>query len=317
MKLIDVYRLAIQTGIEHDLRPKEMIDRILEKEKARYDSLNEEERSYFDMERLWNPYGDTRLSYGDGDLDVKRLMWGIDIETGEVLLADRLREKGERIDGIVGHHPLGSSKIPFPEVIDMQNELYHGYGVPYNMIEGMMGSRMAEVKRGVHPSNYNQAVDAAKLLDIPIMNIHAPADNCVEDFLSKGIEKESPTYVSDIVDYLMSIEEFKIGARYNCRPLIAVGSPSDRCGKVVIKMNGGTSSPKDIYSKLEMSGIGTVVGMHFPENHIEEARKHNIRLVVSGHMPSDSLGVNLICDVWEKAGVDVIPCSGLIRVSRN
>ena len=66
-----------------------------------------------------------------------------------------------------------------------------------------------------------------------------------------------------------------------------------------------------------MSGIGTVVGMHFPENHIEEARKHNIRLVVSGHMPSDSLGVNLICDVWEKAGVDVIPCSGLIRVSRN
>ena len=94
MKLIDVYRLAIQTGIEHDLRPKEMIDRILEKEKARYDSLNEEERSYFDMERLWNPYGDTRLSYGDGDLDVKRLMWGIDIETGEVLLADRLREKG-------------------------------------------------------------------------------------------------------------------------------------------------------------------------------------------------------------------------------
>ena len=155
MKLIDVYRLAIQTGIEHDLRPKEMIDRILEKEKARYDSLNEEERSYFDMERLWNPYGDTRLSYGDGDLDVKRLMWGIDIETGEVLLADRLREKGERIDGIVGHHPLGSSKIPFPEVIDIQNELYHGYGVPYNMIEGMMGSRMAEVKRGVHPSNYN------------------------------------------------------------------------------------------------------------------------------------------------------------------
>ncbi len=115
----------------------------------------------------------------------------------------------------------------------------------------------------------------------------------------------------------MSIEEFKIGARYNCRPLIAVGSPSDHCGKVVIKMNGGTSSPKDIYSKLEMSGIGTVVGMHFPENHIEEARKHNIRLVVSGHMPSDSLGVNLICDVWEKAGVDVIPCSGLIRVSRN
>ncbi len=317
MKLIDAYKLAIRTGIEHDPRPKERIDEILKEEKSRYDSLSNEEKEYFDEERLWNPYGDSRLSFGDGNTEVKKLMWGIDIETGEVLLADRLREKGERIDGVVAHHPLGTSKISFPEVIDIQNELYHRYGVPYNAIEDMMKSRISEVRRGVHPANYNQAVDAAKLLNIPIMNIHAPADNCVGDFLTKGIEKENPTYLRDITDYLMSLDEFKIAAKYNCRPLIAVGSPSDHCGKVVVKMNGGTSSPKDIYSKLELSGVGTVVGMHFPESHIEEARKHNIRLIISGHMPSDSLGVNLICDVWQKNGIEIIPCSGLIRVSRN
>jgi len=29
------------------------------------------------------------------------------------------------------------------------------------------------------------------------------------------------------------------------------------------------------------------------------------------------LGVNMICDVWEKHGIDVLPCSGLIRVKRD
>ena len=39
-------------------------------------------------------------------------------------------------------------------------------------------------------------------------------------------------------------------------------------------------------------------------------------MVVSGHMSSDSLGINLIADEWQKKGLGVLPCSGLIRVSR-
>jgi len=34
-------------------------------------------------------------------------------------------------------------------------------------------------------------------------------------------------------------------------------------------------------------------------------------------MSSDSLGINLIADRWEKKGVKVLPFSGVIRVSRN
>ena len=74
---------------------------------------------------------------------------------------------------------------------------------------------------------------------------------------------------------------------------------------------------KEIYEKFAIAGVGTVVGMHFPESHIEEARKNNINIVISGHMSSDSLGINLICDVWEREGIDVIPCSGFTRHSRN
>lgn len=317
MKLIDVYRMAVEKGMKNDLRSEKELGELIEEEKKRYDSLSDEKKQYFDMERLWNPYADTRLSYGDPDTEVKKLMWGIDIGTGEVLLADRLKEKGEEISGIVGHHPLGSSRTPFPEVMWIQTEMYAECGVPVNVAEGLLGPRVEEVTRGVLPINYNQAVDAAKLLGIPIMNIHTPADNCVQQFLQKGFDKESPKYLSDIIDHLMTIPEFQIASKYNSPPKIVVGSPKNRAGRIMAKMNGGTSGPKEIYAKLSQAGIGTVVGMHFPESHIEEARKNNISLIVSGHMSSDSLGINLIIDEWEKKGIEVIPCSGLIRVSRN
>jgi len=40
-------------------------------------------------------------------------------------------------------------------------------------------------------------------------------------------------------------------------------------------------------------------------------------VVIAGHMSSDSLGVNLFLDQLEKQGIEIVFCSGLIRVSRN
>jgi len=42
-----------------------------------------------------------------------------------------------------------------------------------------------------------------------------------------------------------------------------------------------------------------------------------LNVVIPGHISSDSLGVNLFLDELEKRGIKIIPCSGLIRVSRN
>ena len=317
MKLIDVYRLAIEKGIANDPRGKDEVKEFLAGEKEKYEKLSDGKKEYFDKERLWNPYADSRLSFGDEDIEVKKLMWGIDIGTGEVLLADRLKEKGQEISGIVGHHPLGSAKTPFPEVMWVQAAMYSETGVPINVAEDLMKPRVAEVTRAILPANYNQAVDAARLLNIPIMNIHSPADNCVQRFMDQGFEKENPKYLKDIIDWLMSIPEFQISAKFNSPPKIVVGSPENHAGKVVAKMTGGTSGPKEIYEKFAQAGVGTVVAMHFPESHIEEAKKHHINMIVSGHMASDSVGVNLIADEWEKKGIEVIPCSGLIRISRN
>lgn len=316
MKLSEAYRLAIETGMKNDPRPKEEVEKVLKDAKEKYDKLSSDEKELFDTERLWNPYADSRFSWGDGDIEVSKLMWGIDIDTGEVLLADRLREKGTDVTAIVGHHPLGLARTPFPEVMWLQTHMYSSLGIPITTCESLLEPRMNEVIRAVLPANYNQAVDAAKLLNIPIMNIHSPADNCVQKFLENEFEENNMTYVGDIIDHLMKIPEFRMSAKMNSPPKIIAGSKTRHCGKIAVKMTGGTSGPKEIYEKMAAAGISTVVGMHFPESHIDEAKKHHMNVIVSGHMSSDSLGINLIADVWQKEGIEVIPCSGLIRYSR-
>ena len=91
-----------------------------------------------------------------------------------------------------------------------------------------------------------------------------------------------------------------------------------RCGKIAItEITGGTEGSPKLYEKMAIAGIGTVIGMHISEEHKKEAEAAHINVVIAGHMSSDSLGVNLFLDELEKRGIEIIPCSGLIRVSRN
>ena len=49
-------------------------------------------------------------------------------------------------------------------------------------------------------------------------------------------------------------------------------------------MTGGTEGSKDIFEKLSSSGVSTLVGMHFSEDHLEKAKKANLNAIVAGHI---------------------------------
>jgi len=72
MKLIEFYNFIINFGIKNDLRPEQEIRFLLEKEKEKYDKLSDKEKKYFDIEKLTNPYKDTRILYGDADTEIKK-----------------------------------------------------------------------------------------------------------------------------------------------------------------------------------------------------------------------------------------------------
>ncbi|WP_072910648.1 NGG1p interacting factor NIF3 [Desulforamulus aeronauticus] len=316
MKLEQIYDLIVKMGIEHDPRGQEAVQKQLAKEKKKIEDLKEDEKKEVDPDRHFNPYSDTRVLYGDLDREVKRILVGIDMEIGEVVLADRLGEKGRPIDLIMAHHPEGKATAGLYDVMHLQEDLLYQLGVPINVAEGIMASRIGEVRRGLMPLNHNRAVDAAKLLDISFMCCHTPADNMVTEYVQKKIDESNADTLGDIVKVLKEIPEYAEAVKTGAGPTIVVGSKDRRAGKVFVDMTGGTSGSQDAYAKLAAAGVGTLVVMHIGENHRKEAEKHHVNVIIAGHMASDSLGMNLLLDEIAKQGVEILTCSGLTRIQR-
>lgn len=316
MKLGEIYELFISKGIENDPRGKEEVDKALQRAKKNYENLKQEEKKEFDRDKLTNPYSDTRILYGGEDREIRTVLTGIDIEVAEILLADRLRERGTQIDLVLAHHPEGKALAALHEVMSMQSDIMEILGVPINVAEGIMASRIGEVKRGLMPLNHNKAVDAARIFDIPLMCVHTPADNMVTTFLQKLFDQRKPETLGDTVKILKEIPEFAEAVKINAGPAIVLGDQDRRAGKIFVDMTGGTGGSEDAFAKLSQAGVGTIVGMHIGDKHRKEAEKNHINVVIAGHIASDSLGMNLIIDELARRGIEIIPCSGLTRFSR-
>lgn len=317
MKIREIYELAVAKGIENDSRGVEAVQKLLDKQKQKYEKMKEEEKKYFDLDGLVNPYSDTRVLVGDPEKEVKRILVGIDMEVGEVLLADRLGEKGRPVDLIIAHHPEGKAMAALYQVMHSQEDLLAKFGVPINVAEGIMSSRISEVKRALLPLNHNRAVDAAKILGLALMCMHTAADNHVNNFLQNMMDEKKPETVGDVVKMLQEIPEYAEAKKLNAGPTIVVGTKDRRAGRVMVDMSGGTSGSEDAYAKLSQAGVGTLLVMHMGEKHRKEAEKNHINVIIAGHMASDSIGMNLILDEIEAKGVEVIPCAGLIRFKRK
>lgn len=316
MRLKEIYKLAIRMGKIADPRGEEEVENVLKKARKEYDELKEEKRKRFDTERLSNPYSDTRILHGNPELNVKSVLAGIDLEVSEVLLADRLREKGKRIDLLVSHHPEGKALAALHEVMHLQEDVWYRLGVPINIAESLMKDRIMEVERTLAPVNHNRAVDAARLLDMAFMCVHTPADNLVTKYLSMYLDEKKPATVGDLMENLLRLPEYDYAARINSGPKIFLGAENRRVGKIYVDMTGGTEGPVKGYAELARAGVGTIVAMHMTEKHREEAEKNHLNVIVAGHMASDSLGLNLFMDELEKAGIEIMSCSGFVRVSR-
>ncbi|HHY06161.1 MAG TPA: NGG1p interacting factor NIF3 [Clostridia bacterium] len=316
MRLIDFYQKCVSLGKEYDPRSAVDVEKNLTRAVKQYEELKEKDKQYFDVERLKNPYADTRILNGDPETEVNKILAGIDMEVQEVLLADRLREKGEKIDLILSHHPEGKALVALHKVMSLQEDVLAQLGVPINVAEGILASRISEVERGLMPLNHNRSVDAARLLNFPFMCVHTPADNMVNTYLSNLFIEKQPETVGDVVDLLLEIPEYQESKKIDAGPKVFLGKETNRAGKVFVDMTGGTGGSEDAFAKLAIAGVGTIVGMHIGEKHRKEAEKNHINVIIAGHMASDSLGMNLLLDIFVKEGIEVIPCSGLIRVSR-
>jgi len=313
MTIQEIYNLVIKIGIEADFRKEEEIKKMLERLKEKYDKMSEEEKQEFDVERLKNPYSDTRILFGNPQKKVKKILAGIDIDGTELLLADKMGD----IDLVISHHPMGKGLIGLDDVMQMQIDVLAQYGVPVNIAEKLLNKRISEVTRGISPVNHNRAINFAEHLNVPLLCTHTPCDNLVAKFVDKKLKKDKPVFLEEIIKSLKEVPEYKQATTLGAGPKIFVGNKESRCGKIVLtEITGGTEGAPEIYEKLAQAGAGTIIGMHISEKHMEEAKKANVNVIVAGHISSDNIGMNLFFDELEKQGVEIVPCSGLVRVKR-
>lgn len=316
MKLDAIYRKAVAVGMANDLRGPGELRRILDEELAKSKKLEGDAREAWDGDRLFNPFADTRILAGDPATEVKKVIVGIDMEVGEILLTHALnRDNGARIDLVIAHHPEGIALAQLAEVMKLQTDLLAAHGVNVSVAEQLMDKRIGEVERRLLPVNHNRAVDAARLLGIPMMCVHTPADNCVTSHLKALFERERPARLKDVVDLLMKIPEYRKAARGMAAPKIVSGAENARCGKIFVDMTGGTEGAKTIYQQHAVSGVSTIVGMYLSEDALENAKKAHLNVIVAGHISSDTLGLNLLFDELEKdEALAFVGVSGFERV---
>jgi putative NIF3 family GTP cyclohydrolase 1 type 2 len=243
---------------------------------------------------------------------------GIDVEGPELLLVDRLKQAGTKIDLVAAHHPEGRAFANFYEVMDLQVKVFTKEGVSLGVSENLLAERKAQVERRVSAANHARSVDIAKLLNLNFLCMHTVCDNLAYQHMNKIIGKRKPETLGDILGLLYSVPEYEEAAKNNNPPKIVIGNKSARCQRIHLEFTGGTEGPKNIYSNLSSAGVDTIIAMHQSEEHFKKCKEANINVIFASHIASDNLGINGMLDYLEtKEKIKVYEFSGFRRVKRK
>ena len=245
----------------------------------------------------------------EGDA-IQKVLFGVDMETAELMLAKSLG-----YDLVISHHPKAAEAVVnFHEVMDIQIKKMMSFGIPVNKAQKALKAKQKSVDIGHHVMNYDRAASAARLLNMPYMNIHLPADLIGERFVQKYLnEKFEGNAFTTLDDVVKALGEIDVYQRAVTKPVIRCGSAHDYAGKIAVLYAGGTNGGEAVYKAYFEAGVGTIVAMHAPENVIEAVKAQNIgNIIVAGHMASDTIGIEIIIKALEEKGLNITPFSGVL-----
>ena len=189
-------------------------------------------------------------------------------------------------------------------------------GIPADVAHEMMVARQRPVAHSLHTTNYDRVVDAARQLQMPTMNIHLAADligrQFFIDFVGRVVDGGATT-VGSLIGELKTIPEMEASL---VQPELWLGKAENPVGRWVVQMAAGTNGGAPVYRTYYEHGIDTILAMHIDERdlrELEQLQRPAANLVITGHIPSDSIGMNRVIDALEKQGIEVIAGSGVIR----
>jgi len=234
--------------------------------------------------------------------NISKVLFGIDAGVPELLLA-----KQSGYDAVIAHHPQGGTAIVnFHEVFKRHAQQMTEAGVPLKEAENAVRKKLEELEIDGHTRNYGHAVDVAKLLKMPYMNIHTPLDEVGRRIMAHQIKNRTGknATVQDVVDALSALPEFKNSVT---KIKIRLGKAKNSAGKVVVSHGAGTNGGYEVAKTYFKHGIGTVVYIHVGVGDLAKLKMEQQagNLIITGHVASDSVGINPFIYELEKRGVSV------------
>lgn len=252
--------------------------------------------------------GDSAVHHaGDG---IERILFGIDVKGPELVIAS-----AQGYDCAISHHPVGgSSTLRFHEVLKRHVDQMVGAGVPRDVAEGTMRATIEERRVLNSMANYDHAPSVAALLDIAYLNIHTPLDEIGRRRMTEAADGlGADATVAELVDrFYETFGEFRNAAT---EIEVRVGKPGNRLGRVVISHGAGTNGGYPVAKAYYDHGIDTVIYIHCgpaDTNKLIAEYGEAKNLIVTGHIASDSVGINPYVDRLREEGLDVTTFSGVI-----
>jgi len=232
--------------------------------------------------------------------NIKKIMLMIDVTTADLMLAKNLG-----CDAVVTHHPIGVTAINFYKVIDRHIDYMKENGIPENIAKKSVLDLKKRIELRNHTQIYSSVIDSAKILNMPLVNIHQPCDEYARRVISQKIQDENPNLVSDLVTTLEAIPEFKNAAT---KIQVSYGQPNSNVDKWVAVIAAGTNGGFQIAKNYFDNGISTVLYFHIDYNDLVKLIESNIQgnLIILGHLAGDSIGLNALANNLENEGIQVV-----------
>ena len=307
MTIRDIYMRAIETGMRIDWRGRAAIDEILGKAKA------DAGKPGFDRDRLFNPYGDTRIAVGDEDTEVTAILVGIEIHPVHVLQIAAMRQMGTRVDLALSHHVscINRGLYYFDDILDIHKCSLGEVGVPAAQYEPAIAAWKGEVPYGWRMDLINMA----RTLGVPLMNIHTPCDLFhVKNIRDTFTQMEDAT-LGEIAAHLTEATEEVRRTPYE--QYFVRGDESARPGTVYNSIGAGWRVPVTMFKLACDAGIDTAVFVNPGAEHLELAAEYGVNILDVPHNSNDNHGINRMLDELQEMGPltiydanDFVRCGG-------
>jgi len=246
--------------------------------------------------------------------DVRRALFGIDVDAADLLVA---KEKG--YDLVIAHHPTGGTAVlDFPKVLAKHAEILTRHGVPKAAAASAVQELQEDREPRAHAENYDHLPSVAQMIGIGLMCIHNPCDEIGRRLMDETLSARLPSKprVRDAIDVLDSIPEFRAAKTHI---VVRMGKADNPLGKWAVHHGAGTNGGVPVARAAFDHGIDTVFYIHIDAGALRRlweayGREGSKNLVVTGHLASDSIGINMLVRELRGRGIRVDTYSGIIDV---